>query len=176
MMSDIQAIRAAIIAEHDRLGRVLSEVVRLAGVREATRFEDPTADPQRLVQCDVALAGLNAAGLAVVSRLRRKSDAPNPFIPILLVGADVRLADVQAAIHFGAHDVLALPLRADQLRARLARAVFAGRPWIDVDSYFGPCRRRVLRAWPHRERRANAEAERAAREAHERRLGAMGWT
>jgi hypothetical protein len=111
----------------------------------------------------------------MVSALRSKTKSPNPFFPIVLVGADVRLADLQAAIHFGAHDVLALPLSAEQIRARIVRTVFAGRPWIDVDSYFGPCRRRVLRAWPHRERRANAEAERAALEAVERRVEEGVW-
>jgi CheY-like chemotaxis protein len=175
-MGEIGDIHAGVIADRDGMGRVLGDLLRFAGMRHVLHLATPSDQAARLAQCDVVIAALDAGGLDLITSLRRADRSPNPYIPIVLVGVDVRLADVQAAIQFGAHDVLALPLSSQNVRARLARTVFAGRPWISVAGYFGPCRRRVLRPWAHTERRAGAEADRAAREAAERRAAAMGWS
>jgi hypothetical protein len=90
-------------------------------------------------------------------------------VPILAISSDLTLADVTGAIGFGAHDVLALPASVTQIRTRLERAVFCGRPWVDTFNDFGPGRRRSLKKdWPlEKERRANAAAELASRAARD---------
>jgi hypothetical protein len=81
---------------------------------------------------------------------------------------------VRALISAGAHEVLTFPLTGERVRIHLQRAIFAGRPFVRTESYHGPCRRRVTdRGWTGQERRANAEADRAARAGNERRVNEM---
>lgn len=172
-----QEISAGVVATEKGLAPVLKDCLKLVGIGRVLIIGDPFERETRpLVRdCDLLVGALTETGLSLVHRLRRDANSPNTHIPILLVAVDVTAPDVQAAIGFGANDVLLLPINGKTMRQRLTHAVLVGRPFITTASYVGPCRRRALTntVWQGRERRANAAADLAGRQAAAARAQAM---
>jgi CheY-like chemotaxis protein len=163
-------MHGAIACQDPRMGGLLKNLMHLTGVRTVRLTEDAFSSDGRTILKDVdfGVVALDPDGLETLSRLRRDPESPNQYLPIIAVGADLMIEDVRSAIHFGAHDVLALPASVAQLQKRIQVAVMAGRPWINTAAYVGPCRRRSLKnTWAKAERRANAAMELAGRAARE---------
>jgi DNA-binding NarL/FixJ family response regulator len=173
---DWREVHAAVAADHQGLANLLRDLFKMVGVGVVRVIDRPfSAEGARILKnVDFVILPLNASGLSTLSDLRRSADSPNPFVPTLLIGVDVAVADVRSAIQFGAHDVVVLPASSHKIRERLARAVLAGRPWVTTTNYVGPCRRRKLTSeWRTHERRRSAEEELAGRIAAEKRIAAI---
>lgn len=74
--------------------------------------------------------------------LRQRNFEGNSYIPIIVAVWGPDISDAKAAIAIGANEFLSLPTNSENLGKAVYRAVFIGRPFIDVPAYFGPCRRR----------------------------------
>jgi len=66
----------------------------------------------------------------------------NRYLPVVAAIWYPSIAEIKRAIVLGAGEIVSMPTTTDALSRAIYRAVFVGRPFIDVESYFGPCRRR----------------------------------
>ncbi len=163
-----------VFTDNPQLGALLQACLRALDVRHVTLISDPMAPEFAALvsKCDVGIVSLNAAGLGLLHRLRRAPTSPNRYLPVLAVSVEPTMPDIQAALGWGAHDVLRLPASEETLAQRLTAAVLVGRPFIETPAYFGPCRRRALVNAPPTpvDRRQNAEADLARRRTQARNL------
>lgn len=85
-------------------------------------------------------------GLDLVTCLRRDPDSPAPFLPAVIVTGMVTRDRIRCALDAGVHEILALPLAPRAIESRLRELVERPRKFIRSGGYFGPDRRRQVRA------------------------------
>ena len=85
-------------------------------------------------------------GLTLIERLRRDPESPAPFLPAIVVTATVTRERVRRALDAGVHEILMLPLAPKAVESRLREVVERPRKFIRGGGYFGPDRRRQVRA------------------------------
>jgi two-component system, chemotaxis family, chemotaxis protein CheY len=76
------------------------------------------------------------------SSVRDYKFAGNRYLPIIVALWQPSIALIRHAIAVGAHEIVSMPANAEAMSRAIYRAVFVGRPFVDVPAYFGPCRRR----------------------------------
>ena len=89
---------------------------------------------------DFKLGGLD--GIEFCRQIRRSSQSPNPFLPIILVTAYSERRRVIDAVNAGVDEFLVKPIRAVDVANRMNAVIERRRSFIDVPGYFGPDRRR----------------------------------
>jgi CheY-like chemotaxis protein len=82
------------------------------------------------------------SGLQFVQQIRQRKNSPAPYLPLILCTGFARHSVITAARNAGANECLVKPLSPTQLQIRMREVTENPRPFIDVDVYFGPCRRR----------------------------------
>lgn len=81
-------------------------------------------------------------GLEFTRKLRRDRNAPDPFIPILMVSAYSAPERVAAAREAGVNEFLIKPFTAKAFYSRLHAMIYHPRRFVRTRVYFGPDRRR----------------------------------
>ncbi|MEK9967811.1 MAG: response regulator [Ferrovibrio sp.] len=85
-------------------------------------------------------------GLSLISRLRRDPESPAPFLPAIIVTGTVTRDRIRQALDAGVNEVLTLPLAPKAVESRLREMVERPRKFIRGGAYFGPDRRRQVKA------------------------------
>lgn len=85
-------------------------------------------------------------GLEMVRQLRRDADSPVPFLPVIIVTSEITRERVAQALQAGVHEILVPPLTPKAVEARLREIVERPRKFVRSGEYFGPDRRRQVRA------------------------------
>ena len=81
-------------------------------------------------------------GLEFIRMVRLGADSPNPFLPIIMLTGHTELRRVIEARDAGANEVMAKPISARALYARILSIIEEPRPFVRTADYFGPDRRR----------------------------------
>lgn len=89
---------------------------------------------------DFKLGGLD--GIEFCRQIRRSSQSPNPFLPIIMVTAYSERRRVIDAVNAGVDEFLVKPIRAVDVANRMNAVIERRRSFIEVPGYFGPDRRR----------------------------------
>ncbi len=82
-----------------------------------------------------------SCGLELVRRIRTSMEAPNPYLPIIMLTGHSEMERVEIARDAGVSSFLAKPMSAQSLFKRLASLVEDNRPFIRCTDFFGPDRR-----------------------------------
>ncbi len=82
-----------------------------------------------------------SCGLELVRRIRTSMEAPNPYVPIIMLTGHSEMERVETARDAGVSSFLAKPMSAQSLFKRLASLVEDQRPFIRSRDFFGPDRR-----------------------------------
>lgn len=85
-------------------------------------------------------------GLALIDRLRRGGNSPAPFLPAAIVTQTITRERIRQALQAGVNEILVPPLTPNTVGARLREMVERPRKFIRSPDYFGPDRRRTVRA------------------------------
>ena len=85
--------------------------------------------------------------------VRARDFAGNRYLPLIVAAWRPSMALIKLAIELGASEIVSLPSSTEALSRAIYRAVFVGRPFIDVPTYFGPCRRRKQATFFGKEKR-----------------------
>jgi two-component system chemotaxis response regulator CheY len=80
-------------------------------------------------------------GMELVERIRQGGEAPDPFVPIIMLTGYTELHRVKQARDTGVSAFLAKPVSAQALYKRLCAVVDDQRPFVRSNRYFGPDRR-----------------------------------
>lgn len=98
-------------------------------------------------------------GFGVTKELRTGDESPNPFVPIVMVTAHTKRADVVQARDSGITEFLAKPVSAKSVYDHLAACIETPRPFIKTKTYYGPDRRRRSDGYDGPERRRSKMAK-----------------
>ncbi len=121
----------------------------------ADGFEAMRAYNPDIVIVDWEMPGID--GIEFTELIRKASDSPNPYVPIIFLTSYSGRNHVCRARDAGVTEFLAKPVSASAIYLRLMSIINKPRPFISAKSYFGPCRRRrISRDFTGRERRAQA--------------------
>jgi CheY-like chemotaxis protein len=89
---------------------------------------------------DYRLEGSSGADLARM--IRRSSDSPNRFLPIIMVTSYSERSKISEAIDSGVDEFLAKPISTAELLKRIRAVADLRRPFVRTPHFFGPDRRR----------------------------------
>lgn len=110
-----------------------------------------------LLICDIALD--DDRGPELVRRIRHTRDLAARFIPIMMTCGHTRLRDIVRSRDSGANIVVKKPLSVQVLYDRMCWIAHKPRPFVDVESYTGPCRRFRNEGFPNGIGRRAADKE-----------------
>jgi len=143
---DLSQLNILVLEKHLLVRKLLTDVFSEFGVatvfstpdvHEAYKyFNDSSPD---IVFCDWTP---DLDGMAFVRQIRQALDTPNPYAPVVVVTANTELRHVCFARDNGMTEFLAKPISAKTIYARLCSVIENPRPFIRVNDFFGPDRRR----------------------------------
>jgi len=93
------------------------------------------------------------SGLDFVAALRKHDDVGVRATPVIMLTSYTSIAQIRAFVHAGVDEVLAKPVRPDQLYERIAAIVNRPRTYVEVEDFFGPDRRRMIEPIDETDRR-----------------------
>jgi len=158
-------LRAFIVDDADAMRVLLCRLLKRIGIT-TTEFTDgnPALAAVGETAPDFIVTDLSMApmdGLSLTRSLRSLKDEKLRALPIILLTGYTERSNLEAARDAGVSAILAKPVTATTLYARIEDVVTKPRPFISVPSYSGPCRRRLCSldyAGPFR-RRTDAQVQ-----------------
>ncbi|PJB71103.1 MAG: response regulator [Alphaproteobacteria bacterium CG_4_9_14_3_um_filter_47_13] len=81
-------------------------------------------------------------GTELIRKIRTDPKSPNPFVPIIMMTGYSHRVRVEQARDSGITEFLVKPFRGKDLYARIEQLIEKPRRFVDVQSFFGPDRRR----------------------------------
>lgn len=148
-----------LIADEDSyISRILASVLaafELGKVEEVRSFDEAISVLRHQKVSCLILDWMDdgGSGLELVDFIRRDEQSPDREMPIILLTARTELASIYSARDHGVSEVVAKPFSASELLKKLLASLFRGRPFIEMEAYMGPDRRRRDRPWDGPERR-----------------------
>lgn len=154
---DLSQLNILVLEKHLLVRRLLTDVFSEFGV--ATVFS--TAEPEEAYQYysenepDIVLCDWtpDLDGIGFLRRIRLDHESVNPYVPIVVVTANTELRHVCFARDNGMTEFLAKPVSARTIYSRLCSVIDNPRPFIRVNDFFGPDRRRRNFDFAGKERR-----------------------
>lgn len=163
--SRIAAMRVLVADPYSQLREIIRDIllrgIGVGEVLEARNGEEALASLREL-PCDVVVAdaAMNPVGaLELTQKIREGHQGIDPFTPIIVMSGNANLAEIIAVRDAGANDYVAKPLSAKILDLRLHALVVQPRPFVRSDDFFGPDRRRHMKALFRGADRRSQEAE-----------------
>jgi CheY-like chemotaxis protein len=140
-------LSALIVDDADSMRTLLCRLLKRIGITTA-EFADGSAalaaarsSAPDFVLTDFSMAPMD--GLAFTRALRSMKDEKMRALPIILITGYTERTTLEAARDAGVSAILAKPVTAATLYGRIEEVVTRPRPFISVQAYSGPCRRRV---------------------------------
>ena len=93
-----------------------------------------------VVVLDWMMEGMS--GLDLVNMIRSNPQAPNPFVPVIMLTGHTHIDQVKQARDAGVNEFIAKPVSVKTMMQRLVSVIETPRPYVRTKAYFGPCRRR----------------------------------
>jgi CheY-like chemotaxis protein len=145
-MTSLGDIHVLVVDDNKQLRLLLRCMIRAGGVTRisvaenvADAFEIMRTTPVDLVLVDWKMRPVD--GIAFTRRARNDHDAPNPYVPILMVTAHTEISRVAAARDAGVNGFVKKPISSKLLFERMSTALTDLRMFVRSDAFFGPDRR-----------------------------------
>jgi CheY-like chemotaxis protein len=137
-------------------------VIQIAEVDSAERaWESLREFNHDVVVLDWVMEGMS--GLDFIRMVRTNPQAPNPFVPIIMLTGHTSLDHVRQARDAGVNEFIAKPVSVKTMMSRLVAVIEHPRPYVRTTGYFGPCRRRsAINEYQGPERRVENPKQQAA--------------
>ncbi len=167
MAYDFSRLKVLVVDDNQYMRSVFREFLRALGVSPGNIRESPNGEDAidvfgafspDLIISDYLMEPMD--GFELARRIRGDEDSANPYVPIILCTGYTELGQVIAARDAGVNEVLAKPITANTLYSRIRTIIEEPRQFVQLDSFFGPDRRR--RDVPVEEERRVADAGRLA--------------
>lgn len=162
---DFRSVSVLVIDDNSNMRKILGTMLKSFGIRDIREAEDGL-HALRVVngrEVDVIFTDLMMQpvdGLAFIRWIRTSSASPCPFVPIVMITGHATQRSLTEARMAGVTEFLAKPLTARGVLHRLNEIINNPRPFVRVNDYFGPCRRRRIdHEFVGEERRGGDEVE-----------------
>ena len=113
-----------------------------------------------VVVLDWVMEGMS--GIEFARKLRADTQAPNPFVPLIMLTGYTRVMQVGEARDVGINEFIAKPVSVKTMMSRLVSVIENPRPYVRTGAYFGPCRRRRNTNEHHGPERRSEQPKQAA--------------
>ena len=140
-------LKALIVEDNAHMRALLRALLNSAGIKDVVEagngqmaIEILRERKSDLVLSDLAMKPMD--GLEFTRYVRNNDQSPNPFVPIIMITGHTEKHRVEQARDAGVTELLAKPVTAGNLFARIAEIVERPRAFVRTDGYFGPDRRR----------------------------------
>ncbi|OHC76061.1 MAG: hypothetical protein A3G18_04270 [Rhodospirillales bacterium RIFCSPLOWO2_12_FULL_58_28] len=155
---DISKLSILIVEDNVHFRTLVRTILEALGVKNIEEARDgaEAMDVLKNFNADMAILdwkmdGIN--GVECVRRIRFGNDSRNKFLPIILCTGYTEDSLKHEARDAGANAFLAKPISAKSLLSRITSVMEENRPFVRIDSYFGPDRRRLNKQFDDTERR-----------------------
>jgi CheY-like chemotaxis protein len=146
-MSLLRSLNVLVVDDHEHMLTIASTILRAAGIRSVYEASDGAAALSILGSkpVDLALVDYNMFPLdgdELTRRVRTGADGANIYMPIIMMSGHAEKSRIHAARDAGVTEFLAKPLTANSIIERIKAVILNPRPFVKIDTYCGPCRRR----------------------------------
>jgi len=144
---DFNRLRLLIVEDNPYMRRIIRTLLNGFGARDVIEADDGikgldtfTHHAPDIVLIDWEMPECD--GLRLTQMIRQSDATANPFVPIIMITGHTEKHRVEAARDAGVTELLAKPVTAGHLFARIAEIVERPRAFVRTEAYFGPDRRR----------------------------------
>lgn len=148
MSAALEKLRFLLVDDNQHIRSIVSTILKGVGVRHIREAMDGAEGLQILRdwRTDIAIVDFKMSpldGVQFTQLVRNAPDSVDPFLPIIMLTGFAERNRVFEARDAGVTEILAKPITAAGLLARIDSVIMRPRPFIRTASYFGPCRRRI---------------------------------
>ena len=148
-MSDYRFDRLKVLVVDDNvhMRKLVTTILQAFGVIQITEVDNGErawaslreSNPD-VVVLDWVMEGMS--GLELIRMIRTNPQAPNPFVPVIMLTGHTSLDHVRQARDAGVNEFIAKPVSVKTMMSRLVAVIEHPRPYVRTTNYFGPSRRR----------------------------------
>ena len=148
-MSGLEKLDILLADDNGHMRDIVATMLRSIGVTKVREASDGSAALEALRQqpADIAIVDfkmLPLDGVTFTRMVRTAPDSPDPYLPIIMMTGHSERRRVFEARDAGVTELLAKPVTAQGLMARIQAVILHPRAFIQTDTYFGPDRRRTV--------------------------------
>lgn len=148
-MSGLHTLDVLLADDNSHMREIVTTMLRSIGVHHVRQVTDGSSALEALRQkpADIAIVDfkmLPLDGVSFTRLIRTAPDSPDPFLPIIMMTGHSERRRVCEARDAGVTEMLAKPVTAKRLLARIEAVIMHPRAFIKTDTYFGPDRRRKI--------------------------------
>jgi two-component system, chemotaxis family, chemotaxis protein CheY len=147
MAAKFERLRFLVVDDNSHMISVVKTILR--GFEAKVMFDAQDAadafDRIRHDMIDIVITDYHMEildGVEFVHMVRKSSDSPNPYVPIIMLTAHTERSKVMAARDAGVTEFCAKPVTALGLYDKIRAVIDNPRPFVKTPTYFGPDRRR----------------------------------
>lgn len=160
-------VRVLVVDDNVHMRKLVTTILQAFGVLQISEAESGDrawtvlreTNPDVIV-LDWVMEGMS--GLDLIQMIRTNPQAPNPFVPVIMLTGHTSLDHVRQARDAGVNEFIAKPVSVKTMMSRLVSVIEQPRPYVRTGVYFGPCRRRHLEDFRGPERRTEKPKQAAA--------------
>jgi CheY-like chemotaxis protein len=157
-MTSLAQISVLIVDDNQSMRSIASSVLISMGIRNILEAADGATALAMLQNrvVDLALVDFNMRpldGIEFTRLVRNSPDAPQPYLPIIMMTGHADKTRVNEARDAGVTEFMVKPITAKALIDRMQAIIMRPRPFIKTDEFFGPDRRRSTNPAKNRNRR-----------------------
>ena len=144
-------LRFVIVDDNTHMRRIIRTMLRAFGSREIHEAEDGASglEAVQAYSPDILITDIKMPifdGIELIQMIRNPDGFQAPFIPIIVLSAYTEKRQVITAREAGSTEFLCKPVSASALYQRIQNIIINPRPFIRTKTYFGPDRRRQVKA------------------------------
>ena len=158
-MSGLGALSVLILDDRPQMRAITASILESVGIHRIHEAGDVEAamtllraGPVDVAIVDYKMTPLN--GVEFVRLVRKSPDSPDPFLPMIMLTGHADRRRIDEARDAGVTEFLVTPVTAKALISRLQGLILKPRPFVKLDGYFGPDRRRTQREGASQGRRS----------------------
>lgn len=140
-------LKALVVEDNPHMRELLRSLLNALGIRQVFEAADGGEALAKLLEHkpDFVLTDLSMTpmdGIEFTRLVRASPDAPNPYLPIVMVTGHTERRRIEMARDAGVTEVIAKPITVQSLCTRIAEIVERPRAFVRCNEFFGPDRRR----------------------------------
>ena len=140
-------LRVLVVDDSVHMRKLVTTILQAFGVTQIAEADSADRAWQSLrdsnpdvIVLDWVMEGMS--GLELIRMIRTNPQAPNPFVPVIMLTGHTSLDHVRQARDAGVNEFIAKPVSVKTMMSRLVAVIEHPRPYVRTGSFFGPCRRR----------------------------------
>jgi len=159
-------VRVLVVDDNAHMRKLVMTILQAFGIQQITEAESGErawtilreTNPD-VVVLDWEMEGMS--GLELIGMIRTNPQAPNCFVPVIMLTGHTSLDHVRQARDAGVNEFIAKPVSVKTMMSRLVAVIEHPRPYVRTGVYFGPCRRRRMEDFNGTERRTETPRQAA---------------